>query len=145
MLSKTPGRFIPVVLMSCNIKMIRIRTFESFFEGQQMFFFFFFRNRSHMILVRVRNMAAPAILFHDVISIGLIDWSLSASRTRCCRAPQKLMWTAPLRSFPPERICKCLRDVLFRDKILSNRDSRQETTSRTLFFLNGLYFQWLKY
>lgn len=110
-----PGRIIPAVLMSCHTNMISIRTFRKFSEANVFLFSF---NRAHMIL-RVHNMAAPAILFHNVISIGLIDLSVSASHTCRCHAPEEWVWTAPLCSFPTNESANVYQMSYLRTKILA--------------------------
>lgn len=97
-------------------KMISIGTFRKFSEANVFLFSF---NRTHMIPVRVRNMAAPAILFHNVISIGLIDLSVSASHTCRCHAPEEWVWTAPLCSFPTNDSANVCEISYFRTKMLA--------------------------
>lgn len=88
--------------------------FKSFLKDSKCFFCFF--NRAHMIPDRVRNMAAPAILFHHAISIGLIDWSVPVSHARRCHASEKATVNSFSLFFNHKRIYKCLYDEWFGKK-----------------------------
>lgn len=97
--------------------MFSFRMFKSFLKDTKCFVFFWYC--AHTIPVKVHNMAAPAILFCNVISMGLIDWSVSVSHGRPWRVPEKRVWAASLCSFPMKNICNCLHDEFFRNKMLA--------------------------